>query len=190
LSKIITTDSLQPFFFKRLTELNKKSLCPIPEEIIFYSSDALNRYTLSTSFFEESEGKLKHKTLGVKLLETGIIKDDDKIDSYREIGDSALILSGYFSSSINERIVDRQYYYKVGQLAYQNLDSFVPSCFNVPSFYKVLATCFENMAELLKILSDSQEGDPYSGFLVNSESKSKKSTLIQGVTPNTTKKAS
>jgi hypothetical protein len=189
-TKIITAESLQPYFYKSLSELNRKSLCPLPEEVLFYSSDVLNRYTLSSNYFEESEGKLREKTLGVKLLEAEKYSPEEKVEFYREIGDTTMVLCGFFSSSIKEKLVDRRYYLKIAQTAYQNLNSHIPTCFNIPSFYKVLATSFENITSLVSVLSESHQNDPYSNFLLNSEGNSDCHSLIRGVTPNPSKKAS
>ena len=50
-SSIITVPDLRSFFFQSLDELNNRSLCPVPQEAIFYSSTVLDRLALSASFF-------------------------------------------------------------------------------------------------------------------------------------------
>jgi len=140
--KIILSGNLQGFFFDGLSELNKKSLCPIPESIIYYSSDVLDKFALSEDFFETSDGKVREKILGMKLLEASSYTSQEQKKIYKEIGDTSLILCGYFSESINKKIVDVQYYSKIGRMAYSHLNNVTPRFLDIPHFYGMVATCF------------------------------------------------
>jgi hypothetical protein len=60
-SEIITVPSLKTFFFESLSKANKNSVCPLPEETLFYSSDVLERYSLSDEFFQVEGKKVREK---------------------------------------------------------------------------------------------------------------------------------
>ena len=104
--KIILSSNLKGFFFEGLSELNKKSLCPIPDSVIFYSSDVLDKFALSQDFFETSEGKVREKILGMKILEAIHLERDEQRKVYKEVGDMTLMVCGYFSQSVNKKMVD------------------------------------------------------------------------------------
>src|SRR6476659_1712621 len=104
--KIVTASNLQGFFFEGLNELNKKSLCPVPESIIFHSSEVLDKFALSQDFFEVSEGKVREKILGMKLLEAMQMNREEQRRTYKEVADMSLLVCGYFSESVNKKIVD------------------------------------------------------------------------------------
>jgi hypothetical protein len=89
--KIILTTNLKAFFFDGLSELNKKSLCPVPESIIYYSSDVLDKFALSEDFFETSEGKVREKILGMKILEATQYNREEQRKIYKEVGDMSLM---------------------------------------------------------------------------------------------------
>lgn len=155
--KLITATNLKAYFFEGLNELNNKSLCPVPQETIFYSSVVLDRYALSDSYFEFNEGRVREKILGMKLLEAGTLPVDAQKRTYQEVGDTALMLCGYFSESVNKKLVDLSYYAQVGKAAYGRLNTFAPRHLDVPDFYSVLASSFENVTSLISMLASKDK---------------------------------
>jgi len=65
---LITVESLKAFFFNELDVINRTSLCPVPQETIFYSSAVLEKYSLSESYFNNTEGKIREKILDRKSV--------------------------------------------------------------------------------------------------------------------------
>lgn len=186
---IILSESLKSYFFKQLKDINQKSLCPVPEETIYYSSEVLEKCAFSTSLFSFEDGRVKHKILGKKLLEASNGSPEARKRTYKEVGDTALIMSGYFSRSINGKILGQDYYYRLGQMAYEKLNLSQPACFDIPSFYKIMSTCFENLASMMAIVMDLNESNQDSPYLLK-EGASPKQSFILGIHPNDTKKVS
>lgn len=194
-NKIILSTNLKGFFFENLSEINKKSLCPIPESIIYYSSDVLDKFALSQDFFETSEGKVREKILGLKLLEATLVSRDEQKKIYKEVGDMALMVCGYFSESVSNKIVDTQYYSQLGKMAYSHLNNVYPSFMDIPSFYGMVATCFESLTTLMTILATKDRSGLADNNLIfrkilNNESVSEKEMLVSGVLPQLTRKVS
>lgn len=183
--KIILSNNLKGFFFEGLSELNKKSLCPVPESIIYYSSDVLDKFALSEEFFETSEGKVREKILGMKLLEASQYSREEQKRIYREVGDMSLMVCGYFSQSVNKKIVDIQYYSQLGKMAYSHLNNVTPKFLDIPHFYGMVATCFESVTTLLTIFASKEKG--YESNLlfkkIMNGDASEKEMLIGGVMP-------
>lgn len=192
--KIILSTNLQGFFFQDLNELNKKSLCPVPESIIYYSSDVLDKFALSQDFFEVSEGKVREKILGTKLLEATQLSREEQRRVYKEVGDMSLLFCGYFAESVNKKIVDTQYYSQLGKMAYGHLNTCVPTFLDIPSFYAMIATCFENLTTLMAMLATkNRTGDENTIIfrkLLKEEPLTEKEMLISGIIPNKSRNVS
>lgn len=192
--KIILEANLQAYFFEGLNALNKKSLCPVPESIIFYSSDVLDKFALSQTYFEFSEGKVREKILGLKLLEASQFGREEQRKIYKEVADTALFVCGYFSESTHNKLVDAQYYSQLGKMAYSHLNNLGPSFLDIPSFYNMVATCFESMTTLMSLLaSQNRTGVEHNLIfkkVLKNEVVSEKEMLVSGIIPPTSKKAS
>jgi hypothetical protein len=192
--KIILQANLQGYFFEGLAELNKKSLCPVPESIIYYSSDVLDKFALSSDFFETSEGKVREKILGLKLLEATQLSREEQKKVYKEVADMSLVVCGYFSESINRKIVDTQYYSQIGKMAYSHLNTISPAFLDIPSFYHMVATCFESMTTLMAIMANknrtSDENNLVFKKILENQPVSEKELLMNGIIAPSTKKVS
>lgn len=192
--KIITASNLQGFFFEGLNELNKKSLCPVPESIIFYSSEVLDKFALSHNFFEVSEGKVREKILGMKLLEAMQMSREEQKKTYKEVADMSLLVCGYFSESVNKKIVDTHYYAQLGKMAYGHLNNVTPTFLDIPCFYNMVSTCFESMTTLMANFASKNrygvDNELIFRKMMKNESVSEKELLVSGIIPPGTNKAS
>ncbi len=192
--KIITASNLQGFFFEGLNELNKKSLCPVPESIIFYSSEVLDKFALSQDFFEISEGKVREKVLGLKLLEAMQMNREEQKRTYKEVADMSLLVCGYFAESVNKKIVDTHYYSQLGKMAYGHLNNVSPTFLDIPCFYSMVSTCFETMTTLMSNFASQNrygvDNELIFRKMMKSEPVSEKELLVSGILPPGTTKAS
>lgn len=155
--KIITFKSLQSYFFDQLMHLNRNSLSPVPNEVIYYSSDVMDRYALSSNYFEDKDGKRSEKILGIKLLEAGQKDFKEQMRVYQDIGDTALLVCGWFAPSTEGKLVNKSYYLKLGQIAYERLHALRPISFDLPEFYKIMSGCFVNITKMIEAVSNDQK---------------------------------
>lgn len=192
--KIILETNLKGYFFDGLNSLNKKSLCPVPESVIYYSSDVLDKFALSHNFFEISEGKVREKILGMKLLEASQLTREEQRKAYKEVGDMALLVCGYFVESTQKKLVDAQYYAQLGKMAYGHLNSVTPTFLDIPCFYGMIATCFESLTTLMSLLaSQSRTGFEQNIIfqkVMTDQAVSEKEMLVSGMIPAPTRKVS
>lgn len=171
-SELVLESSLQFYFYDQLQEVNSKSTRPLPNETIFYSSIVMDKFGESSHFFETVEGKVREKILGIKLLESSNMNREQQKRTLQDIGDTALLVCGYFADSLNKKLIDTRYYQELGQIAYQRLDSFVPSFYEVQSFYRMLSTSFESITMIMGIVSKkmmSQSQNDEAILIVNSK---------------------
>lgn len=192
--KIILQSNLQGYFFEGLNALNKKSLCPVPESVIYYSSDVLDKFALSQDFFDVSEGKIREKILGIKLLEASQLNRDEQKRVYKDVADMSLMVCGFFFESTQKKLVDNQYYSQIGKMAYSHLDSVAPNFLDIPSFYQMFATCFESMTTLMSLLATQNRSGLDNNLIfkkvLKEEYVSDKEMLVSGIIPTPTRKVS
>ena len=152
---VILEASLQTFFFDELDKVNQKFKSPVSKEKIFYSSLVMDKFSHAEMFFEHDGERLRDKVLGVKLLEASQLSQRKKKEVVKDVAETSLFLCGYFSDSLNRKIVDISYYRDLGQTAYRMLDGLVPSFYEINSFYQSVSYQFDMLAKLMQIVSES-----------------------------------
>lgn len=149
---IVTAQSLQKFFFESLSKLNGKMANPLPDEAIFYSSDVLDRYCLSQDYFENIDGKIQEKVLGIKMLEASHKTRAEQEKIYRDVAETTLILCGCFSPSVEKKMVGWDYYSSLGKMAFNQMNFYRPSFMDMPSFFEFMSKSFESVTGLLALM--------------------------------------
>lgn len=164
--EIFTERSLRHYFYSELSDLNKKLHYLVPEQTVFYISNVMEHYGLSSNLFEKKEGRLKHKVLGMKLLQAASCNFEEQKRIYQDIGDTALIVCGYFSDSVNGQLVDKNYYINLGQTAYDRMNNLSPEVLDIPSFYRLMASYFKNMTILINTFQKKFKSNKESSLLL------------------------
>lgn len=156
--EIILETSLQAFFYDQLIEINQKNLNPLPNETVYYSSLIMDQFGESQKYFETQEGRVREKILGTKLLEASSQPRPVQKRMLRDIGDTALFMCGYFSDSVNKKLIDLSYYHELGRIAYRRLNSHIPELYDYPEFYDLLSEKFQHLTEMIYLVSKQNEG--------------------------------
>ena len=159
--QIFIEDSLQCYFFESLAQFNASLSVPLPQEIVFYSSQVLNAMAISTNFFHTSEsGEMQEKMLGVKFLEARRLPRGEQKSELKDIGDTSLCLCGLFAKNLERKIVDQSYYMQLGRTAYLNLDALEPDFLGLSNFYLGLSGRFETVVGILALFTRDFFQDP------------------------------
>ncbi len=191
--KILQVENLSSYFFSKLDELNKKSLCPLPQETLFYSSTLLEDYSLSDKYFNVSdEGRVREKILGTMFLEANQKGKEEQKRIYKDIADTSLMVSGYFRDSINKKIIDKNYYSELGKLSYLKLNQLEPRVMNTTQFYKLLSLFFETLSSMMALMAKGDKSDPLKHMMLFEENSKDESRdlYVLGINPNYSKKVS
>ena len=166
MKKLIIKKNLQSYFYDELQKFNKKSSIPLSNQIILYSSEIMERFGESKKYFTISDnGKIEEKTLGMKLLESGSLPLRTQARELRDIGETSLFLCGYFSESLNNKLLGVRYYEDMGRIAYERLDYLTPKAYDVESFYNLFANAFKRVTLIIGLYSKklkSEWGDDLS----------------------------
>jgi hypothetical protein len=90
------------------------------EHTQFYLVGLLSHFISADNLFSRNaEGKLEDPTLVLKLAEAMSAESAEaRRERLREIGDVSLYLAGYFSHSLERKLVDIDYYIEMGGAAY------------------------------------------------------------------------
>lgn len=180
--KLLLKADLEGFFYQHLKIINGRYIRPLPEETIVYSSKVLGQYGESHQFFETIEGKVRNKILGTKLLESAHFNPAKQKRVFKEVGDTALFLCGFFAESLNKKIIDIGYYEDLGVSAYQRLNSLIPNLYDFPSFYEDLSKNFKIATTLISQISsnfnniykENHHSDNFYNLVFDEDSKNKK----------------
>ena len=152
--KIFVEDNLQCYFFENLGRLNRAIEEPLSEEIIFYSSQVLNSMAISSNFFETLDnGEIREKMLGIKLLESFQCSKIEQKSELKDIGDTSLYLCGVFGENLSKKMVDQNYYIRIGRMAYLKLNTLEPNLLGISDFYSELSNQFEMIVHILTLLA-------------------------------------
>lgn len=151
--QLILDNNLQGFFLDQLLKINQQTNLFLPTETLYYSSLVLDKYSESKQFFENINGQVREKRLGIKLLESTQLSTLAQKRELKDIADTALFLCGHFSDSLNNKVIDINYYHNLGKIAYSRLDSLVPQYLEIQSFYSTLAKEFDHLTSLMIIMA-------------------------------------
>ena len=168
---LVLESSLQVFFYDHLQEFNKKSLLPLRNETIYYSSLVMDHFGDSTKYFEQVDGKSREKILGIKFLEASHMPSEKRKAAIKDIAETSLLVCGFFSDSLNKKIIDVKYYQDLGMMAYSSLNSLVPNAYDVPSFYKNMANSFSTVTLLMSLVAKKHAADIDQPWLITNLKK-------------------
>ncbi len=123
--KPASVQGARDFFADELrTALERQRVSAEPDSV-HYLTDLLLHYMKSDEFFAKgADGKLENNVLA--HLYAGYLQGDmvTKKASLKRLGDICLLITGLFPDSLRRKIVDIDYYFGMGGLAYGQLAHF------------------------------------------------------------------
>lgn len=170
------SENLGLYFRRQVKEaLAGQGLAP-SEDVEFYLVHILCRFAKTENLYPPNgEGKCEDRALALRLYDAAFVEPaDKKFYHYKSLGDSALYHAGVFYDGFYNKVVDVDYYIKMGGLAYQTLanlrtrslnhmaDVFCDLSVGFGQFVEVLNLCCErnkvhNNHDLLKLLDRYQK---------------------------------
>ena len=152
--EILLENNLQSYFFENLSRFNISSQSELSQEIVFYSSQVLNTMAKATNYFDTLQnGKMREKMLGSKFLELSNCTKEEQKSKLKDIGDTSLCLCGIFNKNLVNKIIDKNYYIKLGKISYAKLDSLEPILLDIDHFYLLISQKFEHIVNVLTLFA-------------------------------------
>lgn len=92
----------------------------------FYIANLLSTFArIDQLLVENAEGGLQEETMVSLLKKAFESPRDEKIKNLKRAGDISLYTAGFFSDSLNRKLIDIDYYISIGENAYGNLSTLV-----------------------------------------------------------------
>ncbi len=134
------------FFRDAVTDAMRSRNVSAGEPTEFYLVNLLVEYT--------KVSQLDQEPLALKMAEIANLTPDAKAKGLKEIGDTSLYMSGFFSDSLTRRLVDVDYYIAMGGAAYGQLAQIVSMTRGSATeffraAYRELAANFSKFVEVL-----------------------------------------
>ncbi len=159
--------TLNQYFYSKLDQLNKKVICPLPQEFVYYSAITLEDYAHSQKFFQPDKG------LGYTFVEAQQKTDEERKKIYKDVGDSILVQMGLFPEYLKGKLLNKSYFINIGKMAYNHMEHLECTFYDIPNFYKLFSSSFENIVNLLELYGESNKFENYDEYLINKPSTNK-----------------
>jgi hypothetical protein len=117
----------------------------------------------------------------------------ERRNSVRRIGDRSLFISGFYSDSLNRKLVDVDYYVAIGTQAYGHLstkenDSFAPIFADLAERFVVYVDVMSEVSERLNCTKNTGVLRLYEKWLKTGSTRAARILTQKGIVPNTSLK--
>ncbi len=119
MSELVVSSSLKEFFKLLIGEVANRQKVTMQEVTEFYLVNLLSDYAASERLFTHDDaGKRDTEPLALMYHRAQLLDRDEKLKTLRRLGDVSLYTAGFFSQSLNDRMVGPEYYVDMGRAAY------------------------------------------------------------------------
>ena len=153
-----------------------------------YLVQLLNSHIYNSTFIKDD------KTLAEILLTATSEQGAKQIELLRNLGDTCLYLGGFFSESLNRKIIDLDYYINMGETAYGTLsgvvreDTFKLVYTEYSNKFRLFIDALTYISQKSKIQSDSDLLALYDRYLTTGSSLARDQLIEKGLLPVKQKK--
>lgn len=147
--------SLMEFFKETVSTVIEKQKIKTNEMVEFYIVNLLSEFGSVKKVNERGESD-ENEPLAILFLKTFHSSLNEQIKGFKRVGDFSLFISGFFSDSLRDKLVDVDYYNSIGKQAYNKLSLILKNFSNGESFfnlYQELSINFQCFADVLSEIS-------------------------------------
>ena len=94
-----------------------------------------------------AHGRISDEPLVMKLAGAQVASPGDRVKQLKEVGDTSLYVSGFFTESLGRRLVDSDYYIGIGSRAYAELSGRLGG--SLTDVYRELSEKFPRFVDVL-----------------------------------------
>lgn len=144
----------QEFFYQLVEDAFLERKIETYPHVKSYVVDLLSYFMFSENLWDDRDasGKKRKKMLAEILLSANQSEPRIKVKKLKQLGDHSLYMSGFFSDSLQRKIVDVDYYVDMGRTAYDSLASTVEED-TFSALYREMAEKFLVIVDVLTIIS-------------------------------------
>ena len=152
-ARIIVQSDVSEFFHDLLTQAVASQKSDVSDALLFYLVELLRRRTLPADPLLVDGEDVDELPLALLMSRALASNLDKKVILLRSLGDRSLYISGFFAESLRRKIVDVDYYIRMGGSAFGTLAG-VARCTNSGRTLAVVyGEIAEKFAALVKILT-------------------------------------
>ncbi len=141
--------SVAGFFHEAVTEALRVQHVSATEPTEFYLVNLLADFTKTS--------QVDNEPLALKMAQSKQQTPDERARSLKEIGDTTLYVTGFFSDSLTRKLVDVEYYMAMGESAYAQLAGLVSAGRGATSaqlFHEVYDELAEKFPRFVDVLQE------------------------------------
>jgi hypothetical protein len=152
-SRVVSAPNLFDYFHQRVEDARSGKPVRISNDTSLYLA------TLLTERARADRPAPTEQTLAELHLRAANAPPVEQARAYRELGDRALYLLGYFAESLSRRTVGPAYYAEMGQAAYLRTDAVFKKWFSdaFGPVFRELSMQFEGCVSLIEDVRESHE---------------------------------
>ncbi|TVQ79438.1 MAG: hypothetical protein EA369_04715 [Bradymonadales bacterium] len=158
ISSQIVLGDLQGFFEELLVGTAEKQDQSVSPMALNYVAKLLTHFHQVDNFFKADSGRLP--VLADILAEAMAADSARRVSILRRLGDTSLMMSGYFREALNRRGMKQSYYAQMGESAYSHLSDLSET----KNVFIELADGFQVVADLLAVISESLRIQEYNAL--------------------------
>ncbi|SEU07399.1 hypothetical protein SAMN05443639_107127 [Stigmatella erecta] len=150
MSGLVTGASLKEFFKTVLEEVIGRQQVVVAELTGFYLVNLLTEFATTDKLFTQEEGgRRDHEPLAMLYHRALQQEREERIRTFRRLGDVSLYKAGFFAGSLNSSAVGPDYYIQMGGTAYGQLADMAPGA-GFAEVYRELCSKFRVLVEVLE----------------------------------------
>ncbi|MDO8527469.1 MAG: hypothetical protein Q7T03_07275 [Deltaproteobacteria bacterium] len=146
---LLNTIPLVDFFRERVQKALANLQISASEILEFYIVNLLQDFRKTEKLFEQKDSKMWDKPLALWLAQAMEGDLHTRIRCLKQLGDVSLYTAGVFGESIRKKIIDRDYYIRMGCTAYQSLSQMLTYQKTFAELYAELSLNFPNLVNVL-----------------------------------------
>ncbi len=119
---MVSTESLRDYFRSLFGEVKERQGVHLGEATEFYVANLLAEFLSAEKLYTmRDDGSRELEPLAFLLARAVQASREERIRTLRRLGDVSLYVSGFFSDSLQSKLVDVDYYISMGESAYGQL---------------------------------------------------------------------
>jgi len=157
-TEVMCVRNLQDYFRTSIDDVVSQQQVDIDPHAAHYVVNMLTLFSRSDELFDDDGEVYGLRPLALMLADAAEAETvEQRNHLLQRIGDVALFISGFFSDGLASKVVDVDYYIRMGGTAYGSLSEEVRGTFRgrvVADIFKELAIKFQLVVDILNEISD------------------------------------
>jgi hypothetical protein len=156
---MLLSGDIRGFFREAMTDAMRHTGVRLTDHAQVYVVHLMAEFSRAERAFAGADPG-ERPALAIMMSRAADAEPDEALRIYKHLGDSSLVLSGYFPESIEKELVSRDYYAAMGENAYSSVAALCrPQAALSSVLFEELAERFRDLVELLEAMSISATKD-------------------------------